>query len=379
MKILIDNPITGTYIFIAIFVFAILLSLRKKKSEGFFPISITNELKGVAILTVIFGHIGYFLVSDNRFLFPLSTISGVGVDLFLFLSGYGLVVSAIKKSRSVAKFYKDRLLKLLIPFWLILSTFFLLDFFVLSKGYSISYIMSSFLGFFPTADMYSDINSPLWYFTLILFYYFIFPLVFIKKRPWVSAILIYVISFLALNISFIGGVRYFYEIHSWAFPIGVLFGGLICSESGLILKKLATDTIAKINFHRWSKVFKSIASYLLIVIFGLVIVYGFYHSGAGKSININQLISIIVTLSFVGVFLLKKNEIKLFSLLGIYSYEIYLLHWPILYRYDVFFKFLPNWLAVSLYLILFIALGWLLKKVSERMSSVFLKEKNKIN
>jgi len=96
MKILIDNPITGTYIFIVIFVFAILLSLRKKKSEGFFPISITNELKGVAILTVIFGHIGYFLVSDNRFLFPLSTISGVGVDLLLFLSGYGFVVSAIK-------------------------------------------------------------------------------------------------------------------------------------------------------------------------------------------------------------------------------------------------------------------------------------------
>ena len=129
MIISIINPIQATYIFIAIFSVAILFSLRSKKNHDFFPIETTNELKGLAILLVIFGHIGYFLVDDHSFLFPLSTIAGVGVDIFLFLSGYGLVVSALKKTLTIFQFYKTRLIKLLIPLWITLGTFFLLDFF----------------------------------------------------------------------------------------------------------------------------------------------------------------------------------------------------------------------------------------------------------
>ncbi|MFA5431812.1 MAG: acyltransferase [Candidatus Paceibacterota bacterium] len=370
MIISITNPTTQTFIFIVIFVIAILLSLRSKKLDGFFPISTTNELKGLAILTVIFGHIGYFLISGNLFLFPLSTMSGMGVDLFLFLSGYGLTVSAIKKSRTIGNFYRDRLLKLLIPFWLVLGIFFLLDFFILNKAYPTFSIISSFLGFFPTADLYNDINSPLWYFTFILFYYFIFPLVFIKKKPWLSAIIIYVVSYIIINFnfSFISQVRYFYETHYWAFPIGVLAGGILCNMQ--VIQGKFANFISKIKNGKLLKVFVNILYWLIILGLLFAIIYASY-SGMGRNINMERLVSTLVALTFVLLFLMKKIEIRLFSLLGIYSYEIYLLHWPILYRYDMFFKFLPAWLSMVLYLILFVILGWLLKKTSEIMVNKF--------
>jgi peptidoglycan/LPS O-acetylase OafA/YrhL len=379
MLISITDPVQSTYIFIAIFAIAILVSFRKKKEDGFFPISITNELKGVGILTVLFGHIGYFLVNDNRFLFPLSAISGVGVDLFLFLSGYGLMVSAIRKARSRKEFYKDRLIKLFVPFWIALAFFFLLDFFVLNKGYSAVTVISSFLGYFPIANLYSDINSPLWYFTLILFYYLLFPLVFMKKRPWLSAIIIFALTYLilAINFGFMGGVRYFYSVHYWAFPIGATIAGIVCQTQGLQVR--VSQTIGNLNKGVVSKICKNFAHYALMAALTFVIAYTSYYSGVGKSFNIEQLISIVTTLAFTALFLLKKMEIRLFSLLGLYSYEIYLLHWPILYRYDVLFRFLPAWLAMFLYLALFVGMAWLLQKVSEKIVNIFLKKKSILN
>ncbi|MFA5012972.1 MAG: acyltransferase [Candidatus Paceibacterota bacterium] len=375
MTISIINPVQATYIFIAIFIIAILFSSRKKNPERFFPVSTTNELKGVAILLVVFGHIGYFLISGNLFLFPMSTISGVGVDLFLFLSGYGLVVSALKNSRTVWEFYKTRLTKLLVPLWLVLGSLFLLDFFVLNKAYPASYIVSSFLGFFPTADLYADIDSPLWYLTLILFYYLIFPLVLIKKRPWVSAIIIFLLSYLMLALKFgpIAEVQSFYAMHWWAFPIGALLGDLFREGHGL--QKIFTRAFFKINNEYRFRIIKTIGYCALVLFLLLAIAYTSYYSGVGKSANIRQLISIITALSFVFLFLMKNVRIRLFNLFGLYSYEIYLLHWPILYRYDIFFKILPAWLAMIFYLILFVFLGWLLKKATEKILSGFLSPK----
>lgn len=368
MIISIINPIQATYIFIAIFSMAILFSLRSKKNHDFFPIETTNELKGLAILLVIFGHIGYFLVDDHSFLFPLSTIAGVGVDIFLFLSGYGLVVSALKKTLTIFQFYKTRLIKLLIPLWITLGTFFLLDFFVLNKVYTGGYILSSFLGFFTSADLYNDINSPLWYFTLILFYYLIFPLVFIKKYPYFSAIIIYILTYIiiALNPIWLSKVKFFHEIHLLAFPAGVLVASLLFYSQNFI-KNINLSNFLKNK--KLIEIIKKIVYCLSISVLLFVIVYTVYNSGIGKGVWIEQLMSLTTTLAFVVLFLIKKLRIELLYLFGLYSYEIYLLHWPILYRYDFIFKFLPPWLSMIVYLGFFIGLGWLLQKITKLIYS----------
>ena len=131
MMINIADPLQATWIFVAIILVALLVTLRWRKNNAIFPLSVTQELKGFAILAVVFSHIGYFLVSGQRFLFPLSIAAGIGVDLFLFLSGFGLTVGMLKRNLNAGQFYKQRLLKIFSPLWLVITVLFIADFLLL--------------------------------------------------------------------------------------------------------------------------------------------------------------------------------------------------------------------------------------------------------
>lgn len=369
MTISINNPVQSTIIFIAIFLIAVFIFVRRKKVGELFPVSLTQELKGLAILAVIFSHIGYFLVTDHRFLYPLSTIAGVGVDLFLFLSGLGLVASSFKNKLPVWQFYKNQLLKLFTPFWMTLIFFLLLDFFVLKIIYPWQFVAKSFLGIFTSADLYQDIDSPLWYFTLILFYYLVFPLLFSKKRPWLSAMIIYVITYLIVrqNPVWLENVIPFYKLHIIAFPLGIFSGWLLFRS--IQWPAWITNIINKIKKFGSSKTLKrglkSAGHYFLIILLVIIAGYLAYHTGSLASSNKAQLISIATMSVIIILFILKNIEFKLLYWFGFYSYEIYLFHWPFLYRYDIFYKYLPAWLATIFYLILFVGLAWGLKNLSK--------------
>ncbi len=361
MQISIADATFNTLIFGILFWGAAVLSIRKSGDQRFFAPFKTAEMKGLAILAIIFSHIGYFLSSDKDFLWPMSVLAGVGVNLFLFLSGFGLTVSSLKTPLSVFSFYQKRLSKLFIPLWVVITIFFLLDYFVLKRGYPFTEIWKSYIGFYPLADLFKNLNSPLWYFTLILFYYLIFPLTFFRKIPYLSPLLILGISYYLLKttLPFEINVDVFklYKTHYAAFPIGVLFAILIYDEN---LSHIKT----------WVKkifIFSNL-KYLLVIIFGAAFSYFSIHSGVGESKNIEQTISLITMFCIIFLFVVKNFETKLLSLFGIYSYEIYLIHWPILSRYDYFYKYLPAWLATVLYLVLFLGIGYLFQKAINKIS-----------
>jgi len=372
MQVSINNPIQATWIFISIFLLALLFSIKPQKAnkdnnnKGFFPIVLTQELKGLAILAVVFSHIGYFLAYQHEFLFPLTVLAGVGVNIFLFLSGLGLTISSFKKDLSVWSFYKQRLLKLFVPFWLILILFFTADYFFLNINYSWQFISKAFLGIFTTADLYHDVNSPLWYFTLILFYYAIFPLVFSKKRAWFSAIMLFAIPYLILrqNPEVLQNIIGMYKVHLVAFPLGVftvwLFSKRDFTELINLIKK---DSIVSWIIKNLGKIVR------FIFMIGLLffINYFAFHAGIGEKYYVEEFISIITSIAIIILFALKKFEFRLLSLFGVYSYEIYLLHWPIMYRYDFLYKFISGWLATIIYLILFLVFGLVLRKVSDKL------------
>ena len=181
MQIEINYPVTQTYFFSFVFFVALFLSIRRKKEILSFSKEVTEDLKGFGILAVVFSHIGYFLSTDDKFLFPLSILAGVGVNLFLFVSGFGLTISALSKPLCIFGFYKKRLLKLFIPMWFTITVFILADYLFYGQTFPVSSLIQNYLGFFPQADIFTDLDSPLWYFTLILFFYLIFPLLFWKR------------------------------------------------------------------------------------------------------------------------------------------------------------------------------------------------------
>jgi peptidoglycan/LPS O-acetylase OafA/YrhL len=351
MLIKVSDPIFQTIFFTVLFLAAVMLTAKKSTQLFDLNHSHTNELKGLSILMVIFGHTGYFLSSDPRFLYPLSIASGVGVNLFLFLSGFGLTISSLKSQSSILKFYLKRLQKIFIPMWIVLLLLLILDYLLLSKSYPLDTTIYSFLGWFPKADIYTSLNSPLWYFTLIFFYYLIFPLLFFKRWPIISAALILLLSFWLtnLNLPVDKDVLKLYKLHYLAFPLGMSWAILLNAKTKVTL----IGKILKLDAFRY------FLMGFLIYLFGFTAV----HSGVGEGLKNEQLISLITMFSLVLISFLKEFQSRFLVLLGVYSYEIYLLQWPLQYRYDFLYKYLPGSLATLLYLGVFIILGVVLNRL----------------
>ncbi len=352
MLIKITDPVTQTFLFAAIFLLLLVSSTRKSQNESFFNKEATNQLKGFAILTIIFSHIGFFLYSDQKFLYPFSILAGVGVNLFLFLSGFGLTVSHLKSPLSPFIFYKKRLSKIFIPVWVVITIFLLADFFWLARNYPLMEIIKNYLGLFTTANPNFSLNSPLWYFTLILFYYLIFPWIFFKKAPWISPVLILIISLILIRLPLPVSADNLalYKLHLWAFPLGMLFG--------LVIQHI------KFKLNKFLKL-------LILTIAVVIFLYTSVNSGVGGNPKIEQAISLITTLTLVIIFSLSRFNFKLLSIFGIYSYEIYLLHWPILSRFNLFLGFPPVLMVIlNLGLILFLgfALQKIIKKITKQLS-----------
>lgn len=85
----------------------------------------TLVLKGVAILLLLWHHM-FFVSKDLLFDWhdigiKSAILSRVCVAIFVFLSGYGLMVSS-KINESLIAFYRKRLFKLLLNYWYILET-----------------------------------------------------------------------------------------------------------------------------------------------------------------------------------------------------------------------------------------------------------------
>lgn len=379
MQIQINFSDFQNYLFFGILLLMIIIFARKKNTPLSFDLGVTNEIKGIAILMVVFAHIGYFLVTDHRFLFPLSVGGGIGVNLFFFLSGYGLSVSAIKKNLSVLDFYKKRVIKLFIPLWIILAAFLLLDYFLLNRIYPSSEIWHSFLGYFPAANLWQNINSPLWFITPITIYYLFFPIIFNKKYLSFSGIFLilgayflltnnFVLNFLISNNLFKADVLALYRTHYFAFPLGLIAADLITNKS--ITQKVWNTCAMFFSNHK--KILFLIYYFSLFVAL-YIAYYTAIYSGVGKGEYKEQLFSLITSAAIVYIFVFNKFKFGLFSVIGMYSYEIYLIHWPILSRFDIFYKYLPPFLATSLYLILFIFLGFIINKLVNLISSKVFK------
>lgn len=345
---------------------ALLVSIRRTKSTALFPVERTQELKGLAILLIVLAHIGYFLVSDRSFLVPLSNYAGVGVDLFFALSGYGLVVSARERPRTIGQFYRKRLPRIYVPVIMTLLLFLFLDGVFLHRFYPLQTTLENFLGIFPQADLYAQIDSPLWFITLLLVYYFSFPFIFRRRFPFLSAIVlgasVWLFIYILPNLNIISPdlVR-FYQVHFLAFPLGMIAAVLLSQPSALISK-----IVKGIN----RGYLLTFGRFLAAIVSVVILIYTYEHSYVGGYWYQESAISLLTVIALITLFLLKRIDFRLLTLFGAFSFEIYLLHWPLLWRYNFLYGRLPAGTATLLYLALFVGLGYLFQKLIERILNV---------
>ena len=362
----------STFVVIAFAILVLFTTLKQSTHSDVFPVSVTNELKGLGILTVVFAHFAYMKVTNADFLFPLSIIAGVGVDLFLFMSGFGLTVGMLKRPMKAVDFYKKRVIKIFIPFWIALIIMFIADAVFMDKTYSVGYIIKSMLGFFPTADGFGDVNSPFWYITWMIMFYLLYPLVFFKDKPWLSAIILAVIATIigTFNIFDLGS-NWLHRLHTVAFSMGIILAWLLQVKDG-----------EKNRFIEYIKDFRDNSKdmkYIVIAIMFVIVFYVSQRTGAGswpsltailgQGFFVEQLMSIVIMLAFTVIFILKKVDSKFLTMYGVYSYEVYLIHWPLMAKYDIFFVYLPAWAAVIAWLVAFILVSMLLQRLVTPVSN----------
>lgn len=144
---------TGTIVEIVLFVLATAFTPPTNngcKSE-FLGFSQTNSIRGLAILMVILMH-----SSCNFGLRFFTPLGGIGVALFLILSGYGLTESY--KRKGLHFFWKSKFNKIWIPYAIVLT---------------VCTIWSS--SFKPYVIVqYCLIDSPFWYISFLFYNYILF-------------------------------------------------------------------------------------------------------------------------------------------------------------------------------------------------------------
>jgi peptidoglycan/LPS O-acetylase OafA/YrhL len=273
----------------------------------------------------------------------------------------------LKKPLPVLEFYKRRVIKIFIPFWVAIIIIFAADAIFLDKNYGVSYMIQSLLGWFPTANGSEDVNSPFWYITWMMMFYALFPLVFSTKRPWLSAIILAVIATLiGVYNPLEMGDNWLHRLHTVAFSLGIVFAWLLFETKDKENKLVKTLK----KFRNEAKIMPLVVIAVMLV----VVVYMSLHTTSshwptltailGKGFFVDQLTSIIIMFAFIVIFSLKKFDNKFFAIYGLYSFEVYLIHWPLIGRYDIFFDILPAWAAVVAWIISFILISWLLQKIT---------------
>jgi len=155
-------------------------------------------------------------------------------------------------------------------------------------------------------------------------------------------------------------VNKLYQLHYMAFPLGLAFAHLYKKNYMINIKnKLVRMTKAP-------KLIEIIIYLLIILLFG-IFGYTAVHSNVGNKIIYEHLTSLISMFALLFIVILKNIQSGLLITLGVYSYEIYLIQWPLMYRYDFVYKYTAPFLGTMIYIGIFIIFGFCLNRIVKKI------------
>lgn len=267
---------------------------RKADKETFFDINNTSVMRGVFSIIILLVHVpqGY----TNRIQDMVGSFAYIGVTFFFMTSAYGLMLNITKNPLSIKHFWQKRLVKLLLPMFVINVLFFIITF-IESGQLSISRLL--------------NVNN--WVAQLLLFYLAFFVVFRFTKlciTAKVAMVSTFVVAF-SLVAYFFSQYLYF----SWAVEsFGFIYGMVLALHKEKIYTLLSTKPLLKLSV----LTVLSLVSGVAYLKFKYVFFFGDYLLKIFLGIFILLLILAVNTrISF-------SNPISL--LLGSISYEVYLIH-----------------------------------------------------
>jgi len=288
------------YLFFGVILILYFLSLRRGNRVAYFPFGIneSQSTKGILSLLIVATHIQVAL-PDIR---VLSLFYGWGapiVSLFLFIAGYGLMASYLKKGEEYLNgFLQKRVWKVLKPFLIITSIYIGLSY--LDKGSLSATILSDLVlkGITPLP------NS--WFVFAIILFYIFFYISFRFNTTMERKLLLS----LVLSAAYLLAIRYAGYDRCWwvtafSLPAGLLYGYHESFFTAFLRKPI------------WLVGFVP-ASCLLI--------YLLIRSGAELLFPIAYIVIPLLIITLLSHFRFLQAQNRALAFLGSISYEIYLFH-----------------------------------------------------
>lgn len=240
-----------------------------------------SQLMGIAIVLVALFHSN--IVRANNVLDYLCFSGDIGVDIFFFLSGFGMFYAYLKKP-TVQEFYWKRLVRI-VPVWFLVNLYIQLD----NVGFQVQHI--NLLEFFKQMTGFSfwiDGNLYFWYIPAQLAFYLITPLfMYFYRKDKKNAYAVFGIAWIILLLVSIllHDAKYFIFLFRWpVYFLGIGIGELSYKQRSISKRQITAlmflmlagfvlvDFIRKNNGHGMIRYDFKYFAYVVIVIpfvFGL--------------------------------------------------------------------------------------------------------------
>ena len=278
-------------------------------------ISDTNVLKGVALLFLLTHHLFYIQnglfddinICGDRFLVQeIGKWCKVCVAIFVFLSGYGLMVNAMKNGglKSIPHFYWQRFVKLYMNYWFIWLLFVPIGIYVfdrtLSDVYGTQVFLRFALDFFGVLNCFGlyGYNSTWWFYSCIIVLYLSFPFIYKLMNKTMLVVIPIVLAIYNIPISQITGIKVYF----------------VSFVMGMALCKYRNNT-------------DQISGYWWFLLFTILSIERFV---AQDFYLLDSIITLTLALSY-KTFNVPKIVKKVLSFLGKHSMNIFLFHTFIFY------------------------------------------------
>jgi peptidoglycan/LPS O-acetylase OafA/YrhL len=299
-------------------------------------------------------------------------VSGLGflaVGVFIILSGWTLMQSTARRAESGAiawgTWYRARFLRLYPMYW-VAHLVYLLSPFVARLEPVDSRIVLSLLGlrFIDIQMNFMYLNAAWWYFSMLIQFYLIFPLLFWAARrlgPWRFLLIACAAGFFA---------RYILLVVWPQNGLWVLGGFAICRlpelALGMSLAMWHTQSAARLEWF----LLRGAGFVVGLILYPAALLL--YH-GATAYVFVDFATGACCFLEIVGIaglILLFKGLANVFGLVGLYSYGLYLIHQPYVIWLGLRIREQPIWLFLLIAvatLAMLSAWGMLLEKATNTL------------
>lgn len=350
-----------------------------KRTSPILYIHHLNITKGLAILSVIVFHI---------YMGKYRSVFYHGVDIFFLISGLGLTLSALTKSKVGDKYqfraswFKRRLLRIYPLYFIALTIAFFAYYFDLNPIIISSTTSNVYLDFFLHAlllhvyniDTYFSLNIAWWFIGILLQFYLLFPLLYKILNKYESSLMLIIGS--VISVSFLFGIKILLPTFDVAnklidIYLSQVLTGLFFFFQGMIL--------AKIIFLDNYEVSPKTQIIILAICVSMILLIPLFPSVHYEFLSYS--LNIIVGLSFAAfIYIISFRLYRLFSQMrhtnklidllngfGISSYAIYLTH---MFMVSILGVSKSSFIRTTIYLLVVLAVGHYLTKIDLKLKSI---------